>query len=122
MRDDTSMTDENMARVAAEEFEERVVRSLERQPEVSIPADFAARVASQVPGGQAPLPVETEIRETHYGRRMMMVSMVVLLAAMLALAPRAVGNSALWTGLQWTLCGQFVLLALWFVMRRDRLR
>jgi hypothetical protein len=129
---DESMTDENQARAAAEAFELRVVRALETQPEPNIPADFAARVASRLPvSGKISVREmsygvadfsRTDIRRTHYGRSMMMISMAVLVVAMLAFAPRAVLSSALWVGLEWTLCAQFVLLALWFVMRPERLR
>lgn len=121
-----SMMDENKARAAAEALEVRIVQALEAQPEVDIAADFAARVASRMPVREVVSVRKTGLREvvfreTHYGRSMMVVGMVVLIAAMLALAPRAAG-SVVWVGMEWTLCAQFVLLALWFVMRREDMR
>lgn len=118
---DESMTDENRLRAAAESMEMRVVRALERQPEVNIPVGFAARVAARITVKEGTSKAEGSYRVTHYGRNVMLISMVVLLAAMMALASRAVTNPALWIGLEWTLCAEFVVLTLWFSMRRDRL-
>ena len=50
-----------------------------------------------------------------------LTSMVVLVVAMVAVAPRVMANSALWVGLEWIMCGEFLLLALWFVMRHEEL-
>ncbi|WP_213805049.1 hypothetical protein [Granulicella sp. dw_53] len=115
MDDESRMT----AGDAAEEFERRVVRALERQPAVRIPAGFAARVASQAP---VRIAATAAVRRTRYGFGMVWVGMVLLLVAMLGLAPRAGAGSAVWVGLEWVLCGQFILLAMWSGMRRDWMR
>ena len=106
----------------AEALELRVVSALEMQPEVTIAADFAARVAGRVPARRKILAQTKELRTTHYGYWMLGICMVVLLVAMLAFAPRAIASSALWIGIEWTMCAQFVLLALWFGWRQNRLQ
>jgi len=94
----------------------RLIRALEARPEPQIPADFAARVASRVPEAKpVPLPA------THYGRNAMVISMIVLLAAILVFAPRTAGNSAVWLTVEWTLCAQLVAIAVWFGTRRGSL-
>ena len=113
------MTDGNKARAAAEAFERRVVRALERQPEVAIPADFAARVAGSAGVRRAASVRRPRLRRTHYGYSMGLIGMAMLLLAMLAFASRAVAGSVTWVGLEWVLCGQFVALAMWFGLRRD---
>ncbi len=43
---------EQRMRDSTDALEERVVRALERVPEVRIPAEFAARVAGRLPGAE----------------------------------------------------------------------
>jgi hypothetical protein len=94
-------------------MEARLIEVLETRPEVHIPAGFAARVASQVPA-RRPAP----LTRTHYGQRAMVVSVVALLIALLAWAPRITGHSALGLALEWILCAQFASLAYWLGVRR----
>jgi hypothetical protein len=41
----------------------------------------------------------------------------VLLAAMFVVAARGLGQSVFGTAVEWTLCAQFLALAIWFAMR-----
>jgi hypothetical protein len=116
---DRPMTVGNEVRAEAEAFELCVVRALERQPEVAIPADFAARVAGSAGVRRAASLRSARLRRTHYGYGTGLIGMGMLLVAMLAFASRAVAGSVTWVGLEWVLCGQFVALAMWFGLRRD---
>jgi hypothetical protein len=109
----TSSTQE----MAAREFDQRLIRALEMAPELAIPSDFAARVASRMPVKQ-PISFKT----THYGQLAMWIGMVVLLAALLASTLHIAHNSTFGLTLQWTLCAQFVLLAVWLSTHRHSLR
>jgi hypothetical protein len=105
-------------RRAEAELDARVIRVLEGVPEVRVPADFAARVAGMVPARQ----VAATVRVTRFGYKAMAGSMVVLLLAMVLLAPQTMGHGAMGVVLEWTLCGQFVLLALWWSVWERRVR
>ncbi len=102
---------------AGDELELWVTQALERMPEMTIPADFAARVAGRLPKRRArTMPA---LRTTRFGQIAAAMCLMVLLAAILVLAPRATLHEPLWVVLEWTLCGQFVLLAMWLgVWRR----
>ncbi len=116
------MNSELMSEQGTREMEQRVldariVRELERVPDVSlsIPADFAARVAGKVPErktGVAPV--------THYGRTLMGVSLVVLLVALVVLAAQGFGSSPIGLMVEWSLCIQFLVLAVWMGTQRWR--
>lgn len=95
------------------EMEQRLIRALETRPAVEIPADFAARVASQLPERR---PIT--LTPTHYGRKAMVLCMVVLGVALLAafaLHGVAVPPAVQITG--WILYAQFLALVVWFGMR-----
>ncbi len=90
-------------------LEERVTRALERVPEVTVPADFAARVAAQVPKRS-----EMAARPARYGWMAMRISMAALVIALLAVAMHATGRSSvLGIALEWVLCAELVGLAIW---------
>jgi hypothetical protein len=92
-----------------DELDERIARALERVPEVTIPAEFAARVAAQVPTRR-----EMAARPTRFGWMTMRISMVVLVIALLAVAMHATGRSnALGITLEWLLCAELAGLAIW---------
>ena len=102
-----------------EMFEARMTRALERVPEMAIPEDFAARVAGRLPKRRA-VSSWPALRATRFGQGAGVVCLLALLAAMLLLALRANLHSVFWTGLEWTLCAQFVVLAMWLgVWRRQ---
>lgn len=102
---------------AERELDARVVEQLERLPDLSaaIPADFAARVAAQVPA-RRPVPVRT----THYGRMLMIFGLVVLFVALVVLAIRGSAGSTIGMALEWTLCVQFLAFAVWIGVQRFR--
>jgi hypothetical protein len=95
----------------------RIVRELERVPalSLSIPADFAARVAAKVPERKAEV-----VPVTHYGRTLIGVSLVVLLVALVVLAARGFVSSPIGLVVQWSLCTQFLVLAVWMGTQRLR--
>lgn len=99
------------------EMDARLVQALETRPELSVPADFAARIASQLPEQRPVL-----LTPRYYGRNAMVISMVVLVAALLALALHSAGNSPLWIALEWIVCAQIVSLAVWLGMWRPGFR
>lgn len=95
------------------EMEQRLIRVLETRPAVAIPADFATRVAGQLPKRR---PIA--LTPTFYGRRVMMVCMVVLGVALVlgfALHGLTVAPMVQVTG--WLLYVQFLALVVWFGMR-----
>lgn len=100
------------------EFDERIVALLESQPDLatSIPADFAARVAAQVPS-KRPVAITTT---THYGRLAMWVSLAVLFVALVAVAARGAEHSVVGTAVELTLYVQFLAIAVWLGIRRWR--
>jgi hypothetical protein len=100
----------------AADLDARILLALEHLPEVSIPVDFAARVAAKAPAVTTP----AAIKPTHYGRNAMLAAMLVLLLALLAFAPRSVGGSHFWLALEWIFCAQFLALGVWFGIRPPR--
>jgi hypothetical protein len=94
-------------------LETRILLALETAPEPEIPADFAARVARQLPS--RPAVVLTPKRN---GQRAAVACLVVLLGLMLAFAHRATGTSLYWFLLESIFCAQFALLAVWLVASR----
>ena len=89
-------------------LEERVVRALERVPEVRIPADFAARVAGRLPERRA-----FAVRPARYGLMTMRISMAVLVLALVVVAMHSGGRSVFGLALEWVLCAELVGLAVW---------
>jgi hypothetical protein len=90
-------------------LEVRVTRALERMPAVTIPAEFAARVAGRLPQRRT-----FAARPARYGLMAMRISMAVLVIAVVAVAMHASGrNSVLGIGLEWVLCAELVTLAVW---------
>jgi len=76
MRDER-MSEENTSTAL---MEERLIRALEAKPSAPIPADFATRIASQLPAKRP-----ASLTPTHYGRNAMLISMVVRCIAQIAL-------------------------------------
>ena len=126
---DEPLTPGNLSQSATEHvdyLDQRIVRTLEAAPEPQIPADFAARVARQLPARR---PVS--LTPTHYGQKAVLVGMVVTLAALLVMAlySTALHSTALRsTGhttfglLESLLSAQFLALAVWFSLWRHSLR
>jgi hypothetical protein len=97
----------------ADRLDQRLTHALETAPDPQVPADFAARVATLLPARR---PVS--LTPTHYGHYSMLASVVILMAALLVLAPRTTDRSVLELSLQWLLCAQFIGLAVWLSTRR----
>ena len=106
--DQTAMKTDQM-----DQLDQRLIHALEIAPEPRVPTDFAARVASLLPARR---PVS--LTPNYYGRYAMIASMVILLAALLLLAPHTTDRSAFGLTLQWLLCAQFIGLAVWLSARR----
>ena len=93
----------------------RVVRVLERKPQVEIPEGFAARVARQVSAARVAVPV----RAPRFGSSIGLICAVLSAVAMLLLAPRTAGHDPFWMALQWLLCAQFCALTAWLGLSRQ---
>jgi hypothetical protein len=102
---------------ATELLDQRIVRALEVAPQPRIPADFAARVASQLPARR---PVS--LTPTHYGHKAVLIAMVVTLVAVITLALRAAAGPANPGLVESLLCTEFIALAVWFGIARPSLR
>jgi hypothetical protein len=59
-------------------FDAHLTAALERQPEIAVPADFAARLAVSLPAARP-------VRVTHYGRTAAYLCMAILTAALFLL-------------------------------------
>jgi hypothetical protein len=111
------MTDFSVNELAREAEERaldlRVIAALERTPEVSVSPDFAARVALKVPARRS-----VAVTPSRWGRLTMWASLAVLLVAMVLVAGKGGGRTALGSAVEWTLCAQFLGLAVWLGVRR----
>jgi predicted phage tail protein len=95
------------------EMDHRLTRALEAQPAVDIPADFAARIARQLPERR---PIA--LTPTHYGRKAMVICMVVLgVALLVGFVLHGVAMPAVVQVTGWILYAQFLGLVVWFGMR-----
>ncbi|QNI38206.1 hypothetical protein [Edaphobacter albus] len=96
----------------------QIQRELERMPDLSgaIPADFAARVAAKVPAKR----VSPATTATHYGSRLVWVSLVVLSILLIVLAGESFVHSTIGIAIEWTLCAQFLAIVIWLGTRRWR--
>lgn len=92
----------------ANELEMRMVRALETKPEVSVPAEFAARVAARVPARR-----EAVLTPARYGVIAIRVAIAVLVIALVVAGVRSADRSTVGTAVQWILCAQLVALAMW---------
>jgi hypothetical protein len=89
-------------------LEMRVLRALEARPEVSVPADFAARVAGHVPARSVAV-----LTPARYGMIALRVAMAVLVVTLVAVSVRSGHPSPIGLAVEWILCAQLVALALW---------
>jgi hypothetical protein len=100
---------------AAEQLDQRIVRVLETAPRLEIRADFAARVAGQLPARPS-----VSLTPRHYGQYAMLIGTVVTLAALVILALHS-SNPAFGL-LESLLFVQFIALAVWLTVWRYGLR
>jgi hypothetical protein len=113
---DEPLDQDNLSRTTIEHLDQRIVRALETVPTPPIPADFAARVASQLPA-QRPV----SLTPTHYGDNAMLLGLVATLAALLAFALHTAGHATF--GLpESLLLAQFIVLTVWLSVRRHSMR
>jgi hypothetical protein len=99
-----------------QQLDQRIIRALEAAPEPPIPADFAARVASQLPTRRP-----DSLTPTHYGQNTMLLAIVATLAALLVLALRTTGHATFGL-LESVLFAEFLAFAVWFSIWRHSLR
>jgi hypothetical protein len=93
--------------------EERITRALEQVPAVAVPADFAARVMTQLPERKvARVPAGLFVRRTHYGRNAMLAG-AALLCCLLLVGAIASNGDAVWRLAEWTALTQLAGIALW---------
>jgi hypothetical protein len=94
-------------------LEERVVRALDRVPEVKgmIPEDFAAKVASRAPAR------EVRLTPTHTARNVTIVCVVVLMLAIVGLAMSNREQSLMVQAVEWCLFAQLLLMSVWLGTR-----
>jgi hypothetical protein len=113
---DEPLDQNDLSPAAMEHLDQRILRALEAVPEIHIPADFASRVAGQLP---ARLPVS--ITPTHYGYTAMLIGLLVTLGALVAVALHTTGQATF--GLTESLLfAQFIALAVWFSVWRHSWR
>jgi hypothetical protein len=98
-------------------LELRITQALEQAPPVTLPEGFAARFMSGLPEQSSVSP----LRRSNFGLAGVAASLVVLLVAMVWLAPRATGHAFYWMAFEWILCAQFCGAAVWLGMLRSRM-
>ena len=94
-------------------FEASVTRAIERRPEVSVPVNFAARVAAALPPPRRVRP------PMQVGRKAALVALVVLGLSLFALAPHAAptfGNLAF--DFELVVIAELGGIAYWLTVRR----
>jgi hypothetical protein len=108
------MKEREVAMSEANEFEDAITRALDRKPEFTVPADFAAKV-------RAALPAQPKVRaQRSVGRIAAGVATVGLVLALCVLAPHArpgIQNMAF--GMEMVLVVELVGVAAWLGMRRS---
>jgi hypothetical protein len=60
-------------------FDAMLTAALERQPEIAVPANFAARLSASLPAAR---PAQRAVRTTHYGRTIATACTLLLIAAL----------------------------------------
>jgi formate/nitrite transporter FocA (FNT family) len=113
---DEQLNRDNVSQSAIDPLDQRIVRGLETAPELQVPADFAARVASRLPARR---PVS--LTPTYYGKNAMLAGIAVTLAALVVLALHSTGDAAFGV-LESLLFAQFIAFALWLTVWRYGLR
>jgi hypothetical protein len=113
---DESVNQETFAQAATDQLEQRLVNALDTAPPITVPADFAARVASRLPT-RRPVSITT----TNYGDKAMFLGILVTLGALMGLTLPTAGHTSF--GLvESFLLTQFLALAIWFSIRRHSMR
>ncbi len=92
---------------------EQMTTALETAPDVHVPEDFAARVMARIPEQKTRRMVVPALPPARYGQFASVLGMVLIVAAMLYLAPQT-RSSLTWLLMQGLLLAQLVCLVLWF--------
>ncbi|MCU1249579.1 MAG: hypothetical protein JWQ49_2608 [Edaphobacter sp.] len=112
---DEPLNEDGLLQSEIDHLDKSIVRALEAAPQPQIPADFAARVARQLP---ATRPVS--LTPTHYGKNAMVVGTLVTFVALVMLALHS--SHATFGLLGSLLFAQFIALAVWLTVWRYGLR
>lgn len=96
----------------SQSLDARITLALETAPEPQIPANFAARLAAQLP---AIHPVVVTPRR--YGRWAGIACVAFLLALILVFAQHPAVTSPLWVAVESIFCIQLALIAVWLAVR-----
>jgi ABC-type transport system involved in cytochrome c biogenesis permease subunit len=107
-----SMNSPLVDKAADDELDRRILRALETAPSIEIPADFAARVARQLPARR---PVS--LTPTYYGRNAVFLGMILTLVVLIALS-LSNGRHATFGLAESLLLAQFIVLTVWLSVRR----
>jgi len=92
----------------------RIAEALDRGPQVTIPAGFAARVVSRLPE-QVPARSMMPVFRYTYSRRLAMVCVALLAVVLLLVAASKPSNFIVAEGI---FVGELALLTLWLASRR----
>ncbi|QEE26616.1 hypothetical protein FTW19_00495 [Terriglobus albidus] len=92
----------------------RIAEALDRGPQITVPEGFAARLASRLPQQAPARPVMPVFRYT-YSRRLAMVCVALLAAALLVVAASRPSN---FTVAEVIFVGEMALLTLWLARWR----
>jgi hypothetical protein len=96
--------------------EDRITHALEQAPAVTVPADFAARVMTQLPERKAARVPDWRglfVRRTHYGRNAMLAGAALLCCLLLVAGAASHGDPIAWRLAEWTALAQLAGIALW---------
>jgi hypothetical protein len=93
-------------------LDSRIVLALETAPRTDVPANFAAKIARQLPARSVP-----ELTPRRYGQRAAVACLLALPVLMLAFVPRATGTSVYWFSIESIFAAQSALLAVWVAAR-----
>jgi hypothetical protein len=93
-------------------LDERIVLALEIAPGVDVPANFAAKIARQLPARSVP-----ELAPQRYGQLAAAVCLLMLPVLMLVFIPRPTGTSVYWLSIESIFAAQSALLAVWLAAR-----
>jgi hypothetical protein len=89
-------------------LEMRMLRALEARPQVSVPPEFAPRVAGRVPARRV-----ASLTPARYGMIATRAAMAVLVVALVAVSVHSSNRSPIAVAVEWILCAQLVALTLW---------
>ena len=99
------------------DLEHRITKALERAPDLSIPSDFAKRVAAHI----RPRPAAPALPQRHFTRNTVVAALSILIVAMLIFLP-SVTHLAVAVPVEYSLVAEFVGLIVFISLRPRALR